>query len=76
MHVLLDFFFSREEYSIKAKVNANSLAYTQGYLQLHTDSPYYEYMPGVNNYILHINVKHLHSAVFFTDKLTTLLRSA
>ena len=37
-----------EEYSVQAKPNAANVAYTSGYLQLHTDLPYYNYKPGVS----------------------------
>lgn len=36
-----------EEFSVQAKADATNVAYTSGYLQLHTDLPYYEYKPGV-----------------------------
>lgn len=48
-HTLLILVF-REEYSVQAKANATNVAYTSGYLQLHTDLPYYEYKPGVANF--------------------------
>lgn len=41
-----------EEFSVQAKANATNVAYTQGYLQLHTDLPYYEYKPGVNSQLI------------------------
>jgi hypothetical protein len=48
------FFFIHisEEFSVLAKANATNVAYTQGYLQLHTDLPYYEYKPGVNSQLI------------------------
>jgi len=34
-------------FTVKEKPNASNLAYTSGYLALHTDQPYYEYQPGI-----------------------------
>ncbi|KAI9555785.1 hypothetical protein GHT06_018301 [Daphnia sinensis] len=45
-----------EEFSVQAKADATNVAYTQGYLQLHTDLPYYEYKPGIN--LLHCHIQY------------------
>ena len=37
----------RDIFHVMSKPDANNLAYTAGYLPLHTDLPYYRYQPGV-----------------------------
>ncbi|KAJ7391731.1 Gamma-butyrobetaine dioxygenase [Desmophyllum pertusum] len=36
-----------DHFEVKAKFGANNLAYTSGDLPLHTDAPYYDYVPGL-----------------------------
>jgi len=45
-----------EDFSVASKSNASNIAYTRTFLQLHTDLPYYEYMPGVN--FLHCHIQY------------------
>jgi len=35
-------------FEVKAKYDANNLAYTSNFLPLHIDLPYYDYIPGVS----------------------------
>ncbi|KAG5681261.1 hypothetical protein PVAND_010712 [Polypedilum vanderplanki] len=44
-----------EEFMVKAKDNTSNVAYLSSNLQMHTDLPYYEYVPGVN--LLHCLVQ-------------------
>ena len=43
---IYDLIFSHH-FEVKAKFDANNLAYTSHYLPLHIDLPYYDYVPGV-----------------------------
>nr|CAH0103769.1 unnamed protein product [Daphnia galeata] len=56
-----------EEFSVQAKANATNVAYTQGYLQLHTDLPYYEYKPGINLLHCYIQYKGMGGDSLLTD---------
>lgn len=38
----------RHTFQVKAKYNPSNLAYTSDGLPLHTDLPYYDYVPGVS----------------------------
>ena len=57
LHRKHDIFCSdRDIFTVKEKPNANNLAYTSGYLALHTDQPYYATQPDVSiNSIQSIN---------------------
>ena len=46
----------REDFSVASKANASNFAYTRSFLQLHTDLPYYEYMPGVRTKRLSVDL--------------------
>lgn len=46
----------REDYEITAKPNARNAAYVPRVLQLHTDLPYYDFVPGVCSSIKKRNV--------------------
>lgn len=39
-------FLSGKEFAVRADPNATNIAYTSNPLQLHTDLPYYDYVPG------------------------------
>ena len=39
-------------FEVKAKYDANNLAYTTNFLPLHIDLPYYDYIPGVSDGLL------------------------
>ena len=41
------FFYFRDIFQVVNKPDAVNIAYTTGYLPLHTDLPYYRYQPGV-----------------------------
>jgi gamma-butyrobetaine dioxygenase len=44
-----------EEFMVKAKADTSNVAYLSANLQMHTDLPYYKYVPGVN--LLHVLVQ-------------------
>jgi len=45
-----------EEFTVRVKVDPNSIAYTSGNIEIHTDAIYYDYMPGIQ--ILHFIVQY------------------
>lgn len=51
-----------EEFAVRADPNATNVAYTSNPLQIHTDLPYYEYVPGVN--LLHCIAQTKSSGAF------------
>ena len=44
-------------FEVKAKYDANNLAYTSNFLPLHIDLPYYDYIPGVRGSLLVDNLR-------------------
>ena len=38
----------RDEFTVRVKVDPNSIAYTGKNIEIHTDACYYDYMPGVS----------------------------
>ena len=53
--VIYDLIFSHH-FEVQAKFDANNLAYTSDFLPLHSDNPYYDYVPGVGNPVNLINL--------------------
>ena len=67
-----------EEFSVRAKADAANVAYTSGYLQLHTDLPYYEYKPGVcgcTANLLAFSVSQPNLGLLISGEYITLLRA-
>ena len=40
-----------------SKYDANNLAYTSGHLPLHSDLPYWDYIPGVSTFVINVFAK-------------------
>ena len=52
---IYDLIFSHH-FQVQAKFDAKHLAFTSRYLPLHSDNPYYDYVPGVGNPVNLINL--------------------
>ena len=46
----------RHTFEVKAKFDPSNLAFTSDRLALHIDLPYYDYVPGVSEFVNFVNV--------------------